>query len=379
MFCDTYLPVIGGAEIHVKELSRAMVKLGYDVTVVTPMEGNPSRSEFPVIRLSNLKPGKLLRNIFKDPQGVFADLKRLARIIRDSDIIHGHYSYFISAMAVLIAKLYQKKSFVTLHGFGTLDSSVKKSLWNKLLRYISIRYANGIVATSEEMQDVAKRYTPLNKIHIISNGVDTDRFSPVSRRSGAAPVIVTIRRLAPKNGVQYLIEAAPRILKDLPGTKFLIAGSDKLEVYLKKRARELKLGSSVRFLGDIQHDKVKHYYSISDIVVFPSSAESTSLACLEAMSMKKIIVASALAPYKLMLGHHNERGFLVDLFGRESSDYNAPLTLSSEKINLLADTIIKTYKQRSKLFRKLETVRQFVIEEYDWRKIAKRTVELYNA
>jgi len=185
-----------------------------------------------------------------------------------------------------------------------------------------------------------------------------------------------VRRLNPKNGVQYLIEAIPYILKKFDRIEFWIMGRKILESYLKKRVKELSIEKFVKFIGLISNEKTKDYYNIADLVVFPSSAESTSIACLEAMSMKKAVVASSLEVYKKMLGN-NERGILIRLFEREYSDYNAPLSLPDDRLKDLANAIL-TLSKDNDLRKKLgKRARKHVKEYYDWKLILGKILEIY--
>ncbi|MBW8011842.1 MAG: glycosyltransferase family 4 protein [Chloroflexi bacterium] len=376
MLVDTYLPIMGGAEIHVLELSRALSVLGFEIEVCTAVaaEGQAVDQEFPVLRLPDLFGGGW-RAFLKIP----FTLPRLVRFIRKVDFMHCHYSFLLAALGVVLGRMFGIPSAVTLHGLGTLDSSVDKHpLW-RFYRYVSLKFAGTIIATSGEMREVALRFAPPERIVIIPNGVDTQKFHPREEplKETGELIVLSMRRLAPKNGTQYLIEAAPQVVKALPQARFWISGEGKLEAYIRKRAVELGVDKHIRWLGIIPHSETWAYYQQADVVAFPSSAESTSLACLEAMSMQKAVVASALSAYKEMLGS-NERGRLVSLFDRESSDYNAPTNLLPDRIGLLAEAIIEL-AQDARLREELGSkARAFVIERYDWRVIAQQTVDVYH-
>ncbi|MBM3152763.1 MAG: glycosyltransferase family 4 protein, partial [Chloroflexi bacterium] len=284
-----------------------------------------------------------------------------------------------AALGVVLGRLLGKRVIVTLHGLGTLDSSVSKHILWRLYRFVSLKWADIIIATSAEMAQVAMRFAPQERVVVIPNGVDTDRFAPRTRPpTGDEIVILTMRRLAPKNGVQYLVEAAPLILEAVPQARFWLTGEGKLEAHIRRRVAELGLEPFVHFLGIVAHDQTPGYYAQADIVVFPSSAESTSLACLEAMSMEKAVVASRLSAYREMLGD-DELGLLVPLFEREASDYNAPLTLPPERIQALAYAVIRLAQDPPLRQRLGQAARAFVMAGYDWRLVAARTARLYGS
>ncbi len=374
MLTDTFLPIHGGGEVHVLELSRALRRQGHAVTVATATPGETQVDGFPVLREPRLNLGGR-RALARLPLA----LPRLLRWARTVDMIHAHYSYLMAMAGVWLARFTRRPLVVTLHGLGTLDSSVARDpLVRSLYRAVSLRGADKVIATSEEMRAVALRFVPDERIAVIPNGVDTRTFAPQPAPPREEIVVLSMRRLAPKNGVQYLVEAIPFVRKALPQARFWITGEGKLEAHLRRRVDELGVGDVVTFLGVVPHAQTRDRYAQADVVVFPSSAESTSLACLEAMAMEKAIVASALAAYRQMLGK-DERGLLVPLFDRVSSDYDAPLTLPEDRIRALAAAIVRLGRDaglRAELGRR---ARQHVVAHYDWDVIARRTVAVYQS
>jgi glycosyltransferase involved in cell wall biosynthesis len=177
--------------------------------------------------------------------------------------------------------------------------------------------------------------------------------------------------------VQYLVEAAPAVVAETPHARFWISGEGKLESHIRQRVRELGMDPYFRFFGIVPHEETIDYYRRADIVAFPSSAESTSLACLEAMSLEKAIVASRLSAFRHMLGENGERGLLVSLFDREGSDYDAPLTLPADRIQALAEAIIQLAQNPTQRRKLGEAARQHAVQIYDWREIARKTAQLY--
>jgi glycosyltransferase involved in cell wall biosynthesis len=228
------------------------------------------------------------------------------------------------------------------------------------------------------MRSVALKFVPDEKVFIIPNGVDTSTFTPQPKIDPKEFVILSMRRLAPKNGVQYLVEASPAVVAALPQANFWVAGEGKLEATIRQRVAELGLEAHFRFIGMVPHAQTASYYQQADVVVFPSSAESTSLACLEAMAMEKAIVASNLTAYQDMLGD-GQRGLQVKLFDRVESDYNAPATLSPERTQTLADAILRLANDASLRKELGSQARRFVIEQYDWSHIAAQTVRAYQS
>lgn len=363
MVSDTFLPLIGGAEVHVNNLCMHLQDLDNEIRIFTNAKGNISEDEFLVVR--NYPPNLILDTI------------SLIKFIRSVDVVHCHYTFYLSSIACLLAKVLRKPSIITLHGLGTLDSSVKKSVIMKLYRWISFKSADMIIGTSNEMVEVAKRFVEEDKVRLIPNAVNTDEFKPFEENHGKNKLIVlSARRLNPKNGVQYLIDAVPYVVEENDQVEFWIMGEKKLESYLRNRVKENGTEKYVKFIGEIPNSEMRYYYNVADIVVFPSSAESTSIACLEAMAMEKVIIASALEPYKILLGD-NERGILVTLFDRETSDYDAPLVLPVERLNEISNAIICLSKSENLRVIFGKKSRKFVEDNYDWNIISKKVFSLY--
>jgi glycosyltransferase involved in cell wall biosynthesis len=373
MISDTFLPLIGGAEVHVYNLSKKLIESGQDVKIFTNIETGRYKEE--LIIEGNSQRSFFLINFFWD-------IIALIKFIKTVDVIHCHYTYYLAAVACPLAKLMGKPSVITLHGLGTLDSSVENSSLMQIYRWVSFKTANSVIGTSEEMVDVAKNFVNEEKIYFIPNAINTEDFKPSNDSSHHKKLIVlSPRRLNPKNGVQYLIEAIPHVIAEFDKIEFWIMGKinlskNNLGLYLKERVKENNIENFVKFIGEIPNDDMKTYYGLADIIVFPSSAESTSIACLESMAMEKAVVASSLQAYKVLLGN-DERGLLVKLFDRESSDYNAPLSLPHDRLMELANAIIKLAENEN-LRRTLgSNARKFVEEQYDWNIIAVKILQIY--
>lgn len=379
MVSDSFSPIVGGAEIHVEELSKALQKKGHQVEVLTCTDGPDSIGNIPVTRLQyspwNSDTGPL--TLVKD------DLATFLSFIRRQDVIHAHYTYFSAATAGLLSKIAGKPIVVTLHGLGTLESSVSNSRKMRTFRKISFSASDRVLSTSKEMIGVANRFVDRNNIEYVPNGVDTSYFDPDSVPSpdqGDQVTILSVRRLHPKNGVQYLVDASPEICSAIGNVDIVIAGNggkeDMME-YLQDRVRQHGTSDTVSFLGEVPNEQTRTLYQSADVVVFPSSAESTSIACLEAMSMECAVVASDLDAYRSLLGD-SERGALVELFDRGTSDYDAPRRLPDDQISSLASAIVDLVNDPSRRSELGSKAREYVISNHDWSAIAARIEAVYD-
>lgn len=378
MVTPSFLPELGGMEIHIAKLGKALSELGHQLTIVSADFGPSFMEGFRVYRFPQLLDSKkTIRMIWTLGFITPYFLPKIIYLILQHDITHGHCSSFHAALFGILSRLLKRPFIVTLHGYGTLDSSIQKNPWRSFWRKISLKLSNKIIATSNEMAEIASRFVDANRVVVIPNGVDTSEFVPKEDPPHAPIRIATVRRLVPKNGVQYLVEAAPIILSlsKIP-IEFWIVGDGELMDYLKRRTKELGVDSTFTFWGAMTNDKVKDILSQTHLVVFPSSAETTSLAALEAMSMGKCVVASAVGGYPELIGN-NERGVLVNLFESKDSNYMAPLTLPPERISLLAETIVQLIHNPQQMKELGQKAMTFVKQKYDWKIIAKKVEEIY--
>lgn len=373
---DSYLPIIGGAEIHINKLSKFLHIAGYNVAIYTL---NPGENEIEGIKvIRNPRPENYLKyRLWYFIPYLIKNIIHLYRFSKGKQILHCHYTSYLTAITGIFAKIMGIPIVVTLHGAGTLDSSTRRSILGNGYRYVSFKLADYIISTSGEMAEIANHYVTPNKITIIPNGIDAQEFIPLERKPDKEKlVIMTTRRLVPKNGVQYLIESIPLIVHEIPAVEFIIIGTGPLEPYLKQRVKELEVGKYIRFIGKIENQNMKFSLANADIVVFPSSAESTSISCLEAMAMGKGVIASAVGAYPNILGN-NDRGILVPLFDSQTSTYNAPLTIAPEKTKLLAAAIIKFGQDKSLRYSLGKIARDYVLTNYDWRYLTPQIIEIY--
>lgn len=378
---DTYLPLVGGAEVHVAELVRNLRQLGHDVRLfVTEERAVPG--EVGVTRI------KWHRNFGE----VFRGLWKLTSEFKP-EVIAAHYSYRLAAIAGVVARLRRIPMTVTLHGMGTLPephAGLKSRLQVNLYRHVSLATATHVIATSQDMLDAVPWVT--SKTTIISNGADADNFNPakllsnpavdaIRARVGSRPIILTVRRLNPKCGIQYLVEAMPEVVRRHPDVLYLMVGTGRLDDSLRARIKELGLERNIEMVGLVQNPEVPKWMAVSDVVVFPSTAESTSISCIEAMLMAKPVVASAVGGLIELLGRDGVRGCLVKLVDWEHSDYEAPevSAIPKERFSALANAVSDLLDDKMGCQRMGKAAREYALVNCTWKVVTERTVEIYRA
>jgi len=160
------------------------------------------------------------------------------------------------------------------------------------------------LAVSQTTADfvVGARKIPASKVKVVYLGVPMEEFSrernaaeiATARRDlgiGAGEFAVgSVTRLHDSKGNSYLVEAAARVVRDRPGTRFYVVGEGPLFGDLQAQATGLGLGDRFVFAG-FRRD-VAGTLSAFDLSVFPSLWEGTPITAFEALAMGKPIVAS---------------------------------------------------------------------------------------
>ncbi|MBX9765500.1 glycosyltransferase family 4 protein [Patescibacteria group bacterium] len=374
---DSYLPRLGGAEVYAYKLGSFLQKNDHTVALLTTEEGSWIHDdEFPVHRVQ----------FPVNPFIFFRSMLTYYQLVLQSDVVHAVYSHKLAFLGGILARLLGKKLVIAEQGRGILDLPGNDWLHrhiHEFYRSVSIKLAYRFIASCREFVDIAKRYTTEKKITYQPNSVDVDEFKPGERdysllpfQYTGQPLIFIVRRMVPKNGIQFLVEAAPRILARVPNAQIVHIGWGGLEEYLKKRAKELGVEQNFRFLGRIENAMLQQYLTLADVVVFPSTAEATSIACLESMALGKPIVASRVGGFPEMV-NDGKNGYLVNLTDTEHSDYDAPMTLPEEKLNALADAIINLAQDSEKRLLFGAHSRERAVKEFSWQENIKKIIHWY--
>lgn len=277
---------IGGAERLLVDLVRAGLAEGHRVGVAYftegPLAGELRRLSVPLYRIS--------RRGLRDP-AVVPRLGRLLGRLRP-DVVHTHLrkSDLTGQLAAAWAGVPVRLS--TLHNLAPWRRNPLLSL---LARTLTSR-CQCFIACGRRVRDYTCETTglPLERTRIVENGVDVRRFDParVERTVGdAGRTIGIVGRLQPAKGHRHFLEAACLLERRLPGSRFLVVGDGPLRAELEREAARLGLGSRVVFTGLVS-DPVPVVGAL-DLFTLASLSEGLPVALLEAMSLARPVVATA--------------------------------------------------------------------------------------
>ena len=156
------------------------------------------------------------------------------------------------------------------------------------------RNASVVVACSEGLRELAQETDSNVHMDVIPDAVDLETFTPVQRSSYPEKVrVLTIGRLIPRKGFQFLIRALPQVLEKVAHNfEIEIVGDGPYHGELLKLAENLGVTSHIRFAGSVPYSELPEKYRDADLFILPSLAEGMPLVVLEAMGTALPIVAS---------------------------------------------------------------------------------------
>ena len=135
---------------------------------------------------------------------------------------------------------------------------------------------------------------PADRIVKVPGGMDAERFRPAADRlavrkalglPGERPVLLTVRNLEARMGLDTLIRAMAGVVRHRPDALLLVGGTGSLRAPLEALAASLGLTASVRFLGYVPEAELPRHYQAADLFVLPTrELEGFGLVTLESLA-----------------------------------------------------------------------------------------------
>lgn len=379
--------VVGGLGAHVAALAPALVRAGVSVHIVTPRwKGGAEREQMNKSRAKNapavyrVNPSVMrMGNFFADAQQTNLNLQEQAEKLFDQvggfDLIHAH-DWLVAFAAGGLKKLHKTPLLATIHatergrGHGSLGGEIAQAIdgtewW---LTYEAWR----VITCSRYMSDEVRKFfsTPSDKIDVVPNGVDAAPFDELDgidlaefRARWASPgerIVFNVGRVAQEKGAHLIVEAAPRVLAEMPNTIFIIAGTGSMVEPLKQRARELGIADKVMIAGFISDPDRNRLLKVADAAIFPSLYEPFGIVALEAMAAKCPVIVSAVGGLKQVVKH--------DVTG---------VTIHPDNIESTAWGILRTLGNPKAARARAAKAYRIVKKEFNWDRIAEQTIEIY--
>jgi len=304
--------------------------------------------------------------------GFFTILLRARKYLQDIeiDILHTH-RYKENILGALLKKDGRAKHLVqTVHGLHESFKGIrllKAKLYSFLNGYCTRKYFDRIHTVSFDIRDQMKSQVDADRLVTIHNAIPVSEVRPSGRVSEVAselgvenrrPLVGSVGRMVPVKGYDRFLQAAHKILNTVPEARFVLTGDGPQLPELQNMAVNLGIADKVTFTGF--RDDVLDIIDCLDIFVVSSQNEGIPTVVLEAMYLKKAVVAARVGGIPEII-QDNVDGLLVKPDNAEA--------LAAACIRILQDPSLK---------RRLgEASRMKVNEDFNTRVQAERVLQLY--
>jgi glycogen(starch) synthase len=386
---DHSLPLLSGYSFRSQSIIEFQRRSGINSVVLTsPKQGSLQEEVEEVAGVRHYRtlkiPPRLTGRLpfISEVRLMMRTARRIAEVVKKEkiDIIHAH-SPLLNGLPALwighrfgIPVAYEARAFwedaAVDHG-----TCKEKSIRYRLIRMLEtvlFKRVDRVVTICEGMRrDVIQRGVGAEKIMVVPNGVDAKWFQPHPRADALGeqlgldgnPVFGFIGSFYHYEGLRFLFDAFPKIAKKVPGVKLLMVGGGVEEPILREMAR--KFAESVIFAGQVSHDKIRDYYSVADVLVFPRlrmrlTELVTPLKPLEAMAMAKAVLASDVGGHRELI-RHESTGLLFESGNEENFVGMAVRAANDAKLRVALG----------------ESARRYVTEERTWERLVKSYLSLY--
>ena len=217
------------------------------------------------------------------------------------NVILGTWAYPDGFAAIIIGKLFSIPVVIKVH--GTDIHSVSKGCRQRITSW-TLRKANKIISVSQNLSVLMqeKFSAKQEKIVVIRNGVDIDKFHPMDKATALLKLgldnndvknIVFIGNLKPEKNPLILLKAysqlAPNVRKKI---KLHFIGDGPIRTELEVLINQENLGDHVVLYGSVTHTNIPIWLNAADVLVLPSLNEGMPNVVLEALACNTPVVAS---------------------------------------------------------------------------------------
>lgn len=229
----------------------------------------------------------------------FVEAVLLSKLISTAQCthLHNHFANSAATVGMIAAHFLNIPWSFTLHGISETDYPAGMLLGEKLER------ADFVACASYFMRAQAMRSVDVScwkKMHIVHCGINLEQLSagspPVDKREASATVkIIAVGRLSAEKGYFGLLNVLSRLQHEGCAFSATIVGDGPSGEAIRARVDALSLQKVVRFTGALSEAETLAEIDLNDVMVLPSLMEGLPVVLIEALAMRKAVVASRVA------------------------------------------------------------------------------------
>ena len=302
---DLYKPSVNGVVTSVLNLKKGLEAKGHEVRILTLSQDHHSFVNEGVYYIGAIDTGRIYPGThyrIHCPRAFKTEL-----ISWHPDVVHSQCEFSTFSIARRIANACNASLIHTYHtvyeDYTHYFCPIKplgRLLVSMFSRHI-LNQTDAVIAPSQKVADLLKRYGVRTPVSVIPTGIDLDSFSKAADRhplSGKAGLTVRTReipgtskdtlklifvgRLAKEKNIGELLRIVA-FCRDLPIELIIVGGGPEKDA-LVNLSRQLKIENMVSFSGMVPPEKVSSYYQMGDVFVNSSNSETQGLTYFEAMA-----------------------------------------------------------------------------------------------
>ena len=364
----SFKPTVGGVQEHTHQLVRHLNEAGEQVSVLTPSRPGYAEADnafdgscgYPVVRFdTKIGSGEWITPYFYR-RGLLEVLAAIRRA--NADYVMVNTTGTTLDISAFIASSLTKRPLITI----THEPHESTVPWRVALDLVLRKASSNVCVSSYTARWVSAHGVALPKLCVIPNGVDVREIEGARSRAGNSrrvdaafldrgPVLLTVARLALSKGIQRVIAVMPRIVSEVPGTRYVVVGDGQDREQLVRLAAQSPAAAAITFLGELTDDEKFDCYRRCDVFALPSGKEGFGIVFLEANAFGKPVVGGRVGgvPDAVV---HGETGLLVN--PHDDTE--------------IANAIIRLLKDPREANRLGNNGRHRVDNEFTWKRSAER-------
>lgn len=311
--------------------------------------------------------------------------KRVAEVVRETkpDLVHAHSPCLTAIAALPVARglgipvVYEMRASWedAAVDHGTCREGDLRYLSARALETRALQSVDAITTICEGLrEEIVGRGVPPERVTVVPNAVDPKEFAyrqppdpALARELGieGKRVIGFIGSFYAYEGLRVLIDALPGLAAAHADLRLLLVGGGYEEERLREQVAALGLGDVVRFVGRVPHARVKDYYALCEMTVYPRldmrlTRIVTPLKPLEAMAQGCVVAASDIGGHREMI-----------------RDGRTGVLFRPDDTAALARAVGELLSEPDRWPALREAARQYIEEERTWARSVSRYVPVY--
>jgi len=324
---DLQHPLAGGAEVHLQENLRRLVKLGFDTTLLcSSFEGAESEVTWDGVKI--LRRGGRYDFNWRVPSLVRSLVRTTPFDLVVEDINKIPFYTPLFQPVPVLAVVPHMFATTVFHEINFLLASYIY-LCEYPVRWAYRRVPFCVISESTR-QDLLERGFAPEQVKVIHCGLDAALYRrDETVAKSAHPTVLFLGRLKKYKCVQHLILAFAQLSGRLPEARLIVVGDGDYRETLEELARSLGLADRVRFTGFVSPEEKVRILQEAWVAVCPSLKEGWGLTNVEANACGTAVIASDVPGLRDSV-QHGQNGYLYP--------HGDVATLSEQLVRVLTDT-----------------------------------------